>query len=57
VAKAWGYRILELLNCEAQHNVEALLFVSGIFVRSRSKSFCFVWHLPDGCVSATPLWC
>jgi hypothetical protein len=30
VATAWGYRVLEMLKCEAQNNLEAMLFASGL---------------------------
>jgi hypothetical protein len=30
VATAWGYRVLEMLKCEAQNNLEAVLFASGL---------------------------
>jgi hypothetical protein len=47
VATAWGYRVLEGLGCEAQSNLETVLFAFAALEIVLLSSL-----LPDGCVGS-----
>ena len=59
VARAWGYRVLEVLRCEAQSNLEAALLAAGFSFAALEIVLCvlaFAGWLRFGSAVVLPEW-